>query len=163
MKTNSHPPQDIPPWENEVLDLFVGMFETFGLPRSIALIYGTLYCAETPMQQEDISKRLNISTGSASQGLKLLQSLGAVHRNIPAGQRQSFYTPELSIRRILANFIQTQFRPKLDNGQLRLKSIIDKLPPENHLALQRLETLQAWQSKAKTTLPLLSALFGPGK
>jgi predicted transcriptional regulator len=85
---------DMPEWEQEIINLFVGIFDGFGLPKSTAMIYGTLYCAEHSMLQEEIAARLRISTGSASQGLKLLQTLGAVKRQSPIGQRHSVYTAD---------------------------------------------------------------------
>lgn len=159
--TPTAPP--IPAWEHETLDLFVGLFESFGLPRSMALIYGTLYCAEAPMQQEEISHRLCISAGSASQGLKLLQSLGAVRRQIPVGSRLSLYTAELSMRRLLGTFLETQFRPKLRGGGERLDAIAEAIPEENEHARNRIQTLQSWHRKMDRSLPLLTTFIGSPK
>jgi DNA-binding transcriptional regulator GbsR (MarR family) len=154
-------PPPLPEWEHEVIEHFISVFETFGLPKSTAKIFGTLYCAEVPMMQEDISARLGISVGSASQGLKLLQNLGAVHREIPEGQRQSYYTAELSVRRLIGHFIDVQLRPKLENGKDSLQKLSQQIPPENAHARQRVQTLQTWQHKAATALPLAARLFGP--
>jgi len=151
---------DLPAWERETLDLFVGLFESFGLPKSIALIYGTLYCAEEPMLQEEICSRLNISAGSASQGLKLLQSLGAVRRQSPVGQRHNLYTAELSMRTLLHTFIDTQLRPKLENGGKRLDALRDSLPPGDTHAGNRIRTLQSWHRKVERGLPLLGTFLG---
>ena len=41
---------EIPQWEQELIDLFVGIFDGLGLSKSTAMIYGTLYCAEGGMQ-----------------------------------------------------------------------------------------------------------------
>lgn len=150
-------------WEEEVIRLFISVFETFGLPKSTAMIYGTLYCAEAPMLQEEISTRLGISTGSASQGLKLLHSLGAVHRSSPPGQRYSLYTAELSLRRLITHFIDAQLRPKLANGKSQLHTLASRLPPDAHHARQRIQTLQTWQQKASRALPLFSSLISPAK
>ncbi|MCC5849944.1 MAG: hypothetical protein JJU29_17800 [Verrucomicrobia bacterium] len=152
-------PTTIPTWELEVLNLFVGIFETFGLPKSTAMIYGTLYCAEEPMLQEEIGNRLGISAGSASQGLKLLQSLGAVHRQFPPGQRHSLYTAELSMRRLLSYFFNAHLGPKLSNGKERIESILEELPDDADHARQRIKTLESWQKKVEQALPLASALF----
>ncbi len=151
----------LPEWEEEVISHFIGVFETFGLPKSTARIYGTLYCAEAPMLQEEISTRLGISAGSASQGLKLLQNLSAVHRITPPGQRHSCYSAELSVRRLISHFIDVQLRPKLTGGRQSLQALADRLPPENTHARNRVQTLQTWQQKAATALPLADRLFGP--
>jgi hypothetical protein len=59
----------------------------FGVPRSVGQIYGLLYSSREPLSFSDIVKRLGISKGSASQGLQLLRSLGAV--NIADATRQA--------------------------------------------------------------------------
>lgn len=147
-------------WEEEVLDLFVGIFESFGLPKSTAMIYGALYCSEDALAQEDICKKLGISSGSASQGLKLLTTLGAAHRQSKVGSRVSVYKAERSMRRLLGYFIDAQLRPKLNSGRERLEQIQEDLPPDNALAAQRIDALLQWQKKANKALPLISSLFG---
>jgi DNA-binding transcriptional regulator GbsR (MarR family) len=144
----------------DVLDLFVGIFESFGLPKSTAMIYGVLYCAADPLTQEDIGTKLGISSGSASQGLKLLTSLGAVHRQSPVGSRVSLYNAERSMRRLLGYFIDAQLRPKLKSGRGRLEEIAEGLPADASLAHERVESLLNWQRKADKALPLVSKLFG---
>ena len=147
-------------WEEEILDLFVGIFESFGLPKSTAMIYGLLYCADDALLQEEVSTRLGISTGSASQGLKLLVSLGAVQRQSKVGQRHYVYTAERSMRRLLGYFIDAQLRPKLNAGGDRLQQIANAIPEDNDLAKNRVETLINWQKKADKALPMISKLFG---
>jgi DNA-binding transcriptional regulator GbsR (MarR family) len=147
------------PWEHEVLDVFVGMFETFGLPKSIAMIYGVLYCSDTPLYQEEICQRLEISAGSASQGLRLLTSIGTVHRQSPVGQRQSVYTAERSMRRLLGYFIDVQLRPRLKTGRERLEQIQADIPEEDDVARTKIGVLLDWQRKADRALPLVSTLF----
>lgn len=151
---------NLAPWELEILDLFVGIFETFGLPKSMAMIYGLLYCSEEPLLQEEICRRLVISAGSASQGLRLLNSLGAVHRQSQPGQRQSSYRAELSMRRLLAYFIDAQLRPRLNSGGERLRQIHADLAEDQLHARQKVETLTNWQRKADRALPVISTLFG---
>ena len=52
--------------------------QIFGVPKSVGQIYGLLYASPLPLGFSDIVERLEISKGSASQGLQLLRSLGAV-------------------------------------------------------------------------------------
>jgi len=151
---------EIPAWEQEILSVFVSLFETFGLPRSTALLYGTLYCAEAPMLQDEICRRLRISAGSASQGLRHLQSIGAVHREIPLGSRQSIYTAELSLRRVLGHLLDSQLRPKLQNSRDKLQTLTGQIPADTPHARLRIQTLQAWQGKAEKAIPLLRTLLG---
>lgn len=57
---------------------FSGVVQVFGVPKSVGQIYGLLYGTPEPLSFSDIVERLEISKGSASQGLQLLRSLGAV-------------------------------------------------------------------------------------
>ena len=121
-------------WELELLDLFVDMFDLFGIPKSTAQIYGVLYCAEEVMMQEEILLRLGISSGSASQGLRMLTGVGAVKRQSVPGQRQSIFIPERSMRRLLTHLMDAQLRPRLISGKTRLEEILDQVPEENSVA-----------------------------
>jgi hypothetical protein len=53
--------------------------QIFGVPKSVGQIYGLLYASPEPLSFSDIVVRLGISKGSASQGLRLLRSLGAIN------------------------------------------------------------------------------------
>ena len=59
----------------ESVDFFVRMMSIMGLPRSVGEIYGLLYFSEDPLSMDQICKKLGISVGSASQGLKTLRNL----------------------------------------------------------------------------------------
>ena len=58
---------------------FSEVVQVFGVPKSVGQIYGLLYATPEPLSFSDIVDRLDISKGSASQGLQLLRSLGAVN------------------------------------------------------------------------------------
>jgi DNA-binding transcriptional regulator GbsR (MarR family) len=147
-------------WELELLDIFVSMFDLFGLPKSTAQIYGVLYCSDESLMQEEIGRRLGISAGSASQGLRLLTNIGAVHRQSIPGQRQSSFYPERSMRRLMAYFIDAQLRPRLNSGKERLQHLYDNLPPDEQDAQAQVGALLGWQRKADKALPIISTLFG---
>jgi DNA-binding transcriptional ArsR family regulator len=57
---------------------FSEVVQVAGVPKSVGQIYGLLYSSREPLSFSDIVERLEISKGSASQGLQLLRSLGAV-------------------------------------------------------------------------------------
>ena len=70
--------QKLDPLESQVVAVFVDGVRVLGLPRSIGEIYGLLFISQSPMSLDDLVQRLDISKGSASQGLRMLKSLGAV-------------------------------------------------------------------------------------
>nr|MCU0750087.1 hypothetical protein [Akkermansiaceae bacterium] len=78
----NHPPdgsaQNLDPLQRQVVDVFVDGVRVLGLPRSIGEIYGLLFISPSPLSLDDLVHRLQISKGSASQGLRMLKSLGAV-------------------------------------------------------------------------------------
>ncbi|QYY36565.1 hypothetical protein [Ruficoccus sp. ZRK36] len=147
-------------WEIELLNTFVGLFDSFGVPKSVAQIYGVLFCADEPLSQEEIGQKLQISAGSASQGLRLLVDMGAAHKQSVPGQRGNYFTPERSMRRLLGYFIDAKMRPRMRTGKERLENLRKHLPKDNELALKRLDTLLQWQSKANKLLPVISKFLG---
>src|SRR5476649_911077 len=78
-------------FELESIDLFIGSVQVLGLPRSIGEIYGFLFAQFQPQPMEVIIRRLNISVGSVSQGLKFLKNIGAVKATFRPGDRREFF------------------------------------------------------------------------
>jgi HTH-type transcriptional regulator, glycine betaine synthesis regulator len=66
-------------FQAECVQFFAEVVQIFGVPRSVGQIYGVLYASPAPLSFSDIVERLDISKGSASQGLQLLRSLGAIN------------------------------------------------------------------------------------
>ena len=57
-------------WELAVIDLFLNAASSFGLPKSYGQIYGLLFCRDVPLSMDEVMNLLEISKGSASQGLR---------------------------------------------------------------------------------------------
>ena len=72
----------------ECAAFFSEAVQVFGVPKSVGQIYGLLYASPEPLSFSDIVERLDISKGSASQGLQLLRSLGAINVANARGQAQ---------------------------------------------------------------------------
>jgi DNA-binding transcriptional ArsR family regulator len=66
-------------FETECAAFFSEVVQVFGVPKSVGQIYGLLFASPEPLSFSDIVERLDISKGSASQGLQLLRSLGAIN------------------------------------------------------------------------------------
>lgn len=66
-------------FERECVEFFAEIVQLFGVPKSVGQIYGVLYASPVPLSFSDIVEELEISKGSASQGLQLLRSLGAIN------------------------------------------------------------------------------------
>jgi len=144
------------------VDFFVSFVQVFGLPRSIGQIYGLLFVSTHPLSMDDIVVQLGISKGSASQGLALLKSLGAVtSRAIPPDRREHFEA-DLNVSRIVTHFFENRLQPRLKNGEERLavmlrlaqKEISDGRGAEVEQLLPRLQALKRWQSRGAALVPI---------
>ena len=76
-----------------------------GLPRSVGEIYGLLYFNPEALTMDQVASRLEISIGSASQGLKTLRSLKAVKTSYVQGDCRDHYLAESEFRRLFSTFL----------------------------------------------------------
>lgn len=143
--------------ETEVIDIFVRGAQLLGLPRSIGEIYGLLYISPEPLSMDQITGRLNISIGSASQGLKQLRSFKAVRATYLPGERKDYYVAEAEFRKLTAGFFKEEVFPHLENVVERLESLptlLNDVPPEHAGHYQsRMEKLERWHKLSFDLLP----------
>jgi len=146
-------------FEVATIEMFVSNANLFGFPRSIGEIYGLLFVSPTPLAFEAIREKLMMSSGSASQGLRLLRSLGAVKVTYIAGERSDHYVVETGLRRIAAGYVREKFAPSLSGQEERLTRVLrllDENPlPNRTLIKDRLHTLESWGKQARALLPIL--------
>lgn len=146
--------------ESESVDYFVSFAQIFGLPKSVGQIYGLLFVSVDALCMDEVTERLGISKGSASQGLALLRSLGAVgSHNVPGDRRERFET-DLNVSRIATHFFENRLQPRLENGEARLQSMLRLAREEERSSgraevLTRFLALQKWQSRGTRLLPLI--------
>lgn len=173
LATTDHPnspPADTQPTagltalEAEAVELFVGLAQVVGLPKSIGQIYGLLYISHVPLSLDEIAARLDISKGSASQGLKFLRTTGAVRLGTQNGSRCDRYEAETGLRALATGFLKEQIEPHLGNGEerlARLKRLAASAPPdERDHVVQRVKRLEDWHGRAAGLLPLLIRFLG---
>ena len=114
------------------------MVQVFGVPKSVGQIYGLLFASPVALSFSDIVERLDISKGSASQGLQWLRSLGAINVADPVGDESQIsnsesqiklrgmraaYTPELGLRRLVSGLLQERVAPLATTGADRLSKL----------------------------------------
>lgn len=78
MSRQDSAPPPTTPFSRECVAFFAEAVQVFGVPKSVGQIYGLLFASPEPLSFSDIAGCLAISKGSASQGLQLLRSLGAI-------------------------------------------------------------------------------------
>lgn len=168
-------------FQSECVAFFAEVVQVFGVPKSVGQIFGLLYASPAPLSFSDIVERLDISKGSASQGLQLLRSLGAIkvadqlddrehshfyfhsHSGGEASRRIA-YEPELSLRKLVSGVLQERVTPLavVGAGRLtRLRELAEKDGEGSDFYLDRVRQLETWRRRLRTVLPVLSALLGP--
>jgi DNA-binding transcriptional regulator GbsR (MarR family) len=143
--------------EVEAIDLFIGLIRLLGMPKSVGELYGLLFVSPAALPMEVLMDRLQMSKGSASQGLKLLRSFGAVKTVYMAGDRRDHYVAEFDLSRFASNFIKGELQPHLDSGLERIERmeqlIKQFVPAERETAESRLARLRHWHEKGQSMLP----------
>jgi len=93
------------PVEVGVIHLFVQFSRALGQPRSVAEIYGLLFISHRPLPMDELIRRLELSKGSASQGLRYLLDFGAVRTVYVAGERRTHYEAVAELRNLAGRFL----------------------------------------------------------
>lgn len=156
---------ELDPLERQVVAVFVDGVRVLGLPRSIGEIYGLLFISEIPLSLDDLVQRLHISKGSASQGLRMLKSLGAVREAEGGAERRTYYEPAIELKRLVGGFIREQVRPHLDSGKAKIRRLaetaqeIDDTARREFLG-ERIERLETWMRSGGKVLPILQKILG---
>ncbi len=149
--------------KRELVEIFSDLAELLGNPRSLGEIYGLLFASEHALSMEEIVVDLHISKGSASQGLRQLEELGAVTRAKADGTRNHLYSARLELKPLLAGFLSKRLGPGLSGGAERLgrlHGLIPELPRELQPAARlRLDRITKWHKRAATFIPLAQRLL----
>lgn len=139
-----------------LVDICVRVAQFIGLPKSVGQIYGILFISPEPLCLDQCVERLQISQGSASQGLRELRQLRAVKSVYQPGDRRDFYLPETGLGTLAQGFLAYRVLPALDD----LTARIDALEPALNTARssnapflsRRLAKLKSWLKQAKRAL-----------
>lgn len=149
--------------ELESIDFFVRLMSLLGLPRSVGEIYGLLYFNPEALTMDQVASRLEISIGSASQGLKTLRSLKAVKTSYVQGDRRDHYRAESEFRRLFSTFLNDEILPHLESAKDRIKRMEQEMPMETSENFEfyniRIEKLKRLTKASGRLLPALARLL----
>ena len=135
------------------------MAEVLSVPRSIAEIYGLLYISPAPLRFADIEKRLSLSKGSVSEGLRFLKDHGMARAERAKGSRAETWSVTPSLAAALTDLLRRRLQPALEHttgelASLQAEAVAASLPPE---VIERVGKLNRWNTRALELLPLLLA------
>ena len=163
--SSSNRQEDLDEWEIAVIDLFLNAANSFGLPKSYGQIYGLLFCRDQSLSMDEVMKLLEISKGSASQGLRALRQLGAVSSVFEPGDRKERFIAEIRLRKLVGGFLREQADPHLEKGTARLKQIerlVNNTEDVNarKRGFRRHEILSGWHRQMSRLLPWVKMIVG---
>jgi len=152
------------PIEVEVIHLFVQFSRALGQPRSVAEIYGLLFVSYKPLAMDTLIERLDLSKGSASQGLKYLQDLGAVRAVYVAGERRTHYEAVAELRNLAGRFLRKQILTHFEDSETRLEHIASQTQKlsgeERKFVAARVKLLRSWERNGRRVLPFVAKMLG---
>lgn len=155
--TNGSP--ELNSFQREVVEFFVRAVAILSLPKSLGEIYGLLFSTQEPLSLDDIIARLQMSRGSASQGVRWLKDIGAVKTVYIAGVRKDHFTAETELRKLAAGFLREQVESHVESSAERLRSIKATIDRRNgDFENSRLSKIERWQKFVVRTLPVVKAL-----
>lgn len=154
-------PVELGELEVGAIDVFVGAVRLLGMPKSVGEIYGLLYMARDPLPLDGIMGRLQMSKGSASQGLKFLRSVGAVRPVYVAGERRDYFEAVVELKQLVAGFIREELMPHMEHGAFRLNQLSNLADEkrDDPFVQQRVSRLKMWHKNAGEALPLVNKLI----
>jgi DNA-binding transcriptional regulator GbsR (MarR family) len=152
------------PAEIEVIHLFIQFAATLGQPRSVAEIYGLLFVSEKPLAMDTLIERLNLSKGSASQGLKYLQELGSVRTVYVEGDRRTHYEAVAELRKMVSRFLRQQILPGFEDNDARLQRVVAQSKnlsdSQRRHVMERVKLLRRWERTARRIVPIVLKMLG---
>ena len=163
--TTIKPLDTLDDWESAVIDLFLNAANSFGLPKSYGQIYGLLFCRDQALSMDEVMDLLQISKGSASQGLRALRQLGAVSSVFAPGDRRERYMAESRLRKLVGGFLREQADPHLEKGIARLKQIESLVNDSQDVdarkrGVRKHEILSGWHRQMSRLLPWVKMIVG---
>ena len=156
LESPAPPVEKITRLESDMIDIFVRIARLFGVSKSVGEIYGLLFISAAPVSLDYIRAKLNLSSGSASQGLRLLRSVGAVNVTFVPGDRRGHFRAETALHKITTGFLRERVLPDLmvhEEQLQRLTGQLDEVPTGYRRHIEtRIQLLQTWRSQARAVL-----------
>ena len=141
-------------------EFFADAVKVLGLPKSVGEIYGSLFISREPLTLDDLVDQLRMSKGSASQGLKMLRTLGAVSEVEGMEGRKVFYGADMELKSLVGGFIREEVRPHLSSAKIKIRLMDECNVSEDAHYDERINKLNSWRKRAGVLLPVLQKILG---
>jgi DNA-binding transcriptional regulator GbsR (MarR family) len=135
--------------EWEMIQQWVILADSLGIPRSYAQIYGLCFVSQKPVSAQDCVDRLKISRSSAGQGLRLLREIGAIRSCMVLGSRVETFKIEPDLGRFIRSLLSVKVAPAFD-GFFKQLDVLQQASQNSENAtflVGRFKKLQRWRNK----------------
>lgn len=120
--------------------LFWGeMASNWGINRTMAQIHALLYCAEEPLNTDQIMEQLQISRGNANMNLRSLIDWELIHKVRREDSRKDFYEATKDVWEITAQIIRERERREIQPVMDELQACRHILADDEEGACEELE------------------------
>ena len=149
--------------QNEFIDAIGEMTEWSGLTRAAGLLKGLLLLSREPLSLDDMADRLEVSKGSVSTNIRLLERWKAVRRVFNRGDRKNYYQLRADLWEIETDIITSilkeeleRFAENLAQWKRDLAEVEGGDPEENTFMGDRFEAIEEYLDAGKHILGLLT-------
>jgi DNA-binding transcriptional regulator GbsR (MarR family) len=148
----------------DAVDRFVSLWEemasTWGINRTMAKVHALLYCAEEPLNTDQIMERLDVSRGNANMNLRSLVDWNLVRKTERAGSRKDYYEAEKDVWQITARIIEERQRREVHPVRSRLEECAEVLVDDDETIAERPEAEQVLHRRFANLIDLVQVLEG---
>jgi DNA-binding transcriptional regulator GbsR (MarR family) len=142
------------------VSLWGEMASTWGINRTMAKIHALLYCAEQPLNTDQIMGRLDVSRGNVNMNLRSLVDWNLVEKTHRSDSRKDFYHAETDVWQITARIIEERQRREVHPVRSQLEDCADLLVPDDEAIEDRPEAEQELYQRFTNLIELLKVLEG---
>lgn len=134
--------------ELAMIENWVQLSDSLGLPRSLAQMYGLIFASKHPVSAQDCVDALKISRSSAGQGLKALRDIGAIRPAFELGARREAFVIEPDLGLVIQGLLKGRIVPAFDTFFSRIEPLEQALNPQKDAFLVgRIQKLHRWRTK----------------
>ena len=88
----------------------------WGFPKAMGAIFGAVYLSSQPVSLDELVEQVNVTKGSVSTNIRMLERLGMVHKQIQVGDRKDYYTAETDFWKIVRSVLQEREKNEFDQA-----------------------------------------------
>lgn len=96
----------------------------WGFPKAMGAIYGAIYLSPDPLTLDVLVDHVNITKGSVSTNVRVLERLGMIHKHFVVGDRKDYYTAEEDFWKIVKGILKEREKNEFDQA---LRSVGESL------------------------------------